>query len=196
MLALLLCCYALMAPFTKVEESFNMQAVYDLLYSRYSDYDHLEFPGVVPRTFIGPLLVALPLYPFSLVVEKTTMLYLVRLLMALFMATSLKFLHSAIAHTHGKHTAFWFSLLSASQFHLMYWGSRLLPNMFALVFLNFAFALWIKSTNPVLLISILTFVTIVFRAELAIISSFILCYQLFAGQYTFAFLLNTGLIRF
>ncbi|KAK3006884.1 hypothetical protein RJ639_017010, partial [Escallonia herrerae] len=32
--------YVFMVPYTKVEESFNVQ------------YDHLEFPGVVPRTFL------------------------------------------------------------------------------------------------------------------------------------------------
>jgi alpha-1,6-mannosyltransferase len=56
------------APYTKVEESFNIQAVHDLVTygiptkgageTVRAQYDHMAFPGAVPRTFVGALLLA------------------------------------------------------------------------------------------------------------------------------------------
>lgn len=60
--------HLVVAPYTKVEESFNLQATHDIL--RYGistsnvtaslkeDYDHFTFPGAVPRTFVGPVVLA------------------------------------------------------------------------------------------------------------------------------------------
>ena len=65
------------SPFTKVEESFNIQAIHDI--TSYGipfpqngtymaqHYDHVQFPGAVPRTFVGALFLSLlssPLLPF------------------------------------------------------------------------------------------------------------------------------------
>jgi alpha-1,6-mannosyltransferase len=48
----------IMSPYTKVEESFNTQALHDLIFTRdLKDFDHLEFSGVVERSFIGVLMV-------------------------------------------------------------------------------------------------------------------------------------------
>lgn len=62
------------APFTKVEESFNVQATHDFLTYGLSYhnaaakieafYDHVNFPGAVPRTFIGALALAGVSNPF------------------------------------------------------------------------------------------------------------------------------------
>ena len=70
--------HLLASPYTKVEESFNIQAVHDIaaygpagLLGNGGDgprYDHVDFPGAVPRTCVGALAVAALAKPFLMVV--------------------------------------------------------------------------------------------------------------------------------
>lgn len=62
--------YLYNAPFTKVEESFTIQAIHDILNYGIWDlkrFDHFQFPGVVPRTFIGALIISILTKPLVLI---------------------------------------------------------------------------------------------------------------------------------
>lgn len=69
---LLILLYLFFAPYTKVEESFSIQATHDILEYGFpvkqaterlrEQFDHLTFSGSVPRTFVGPLALAVISY--------------------------------------------------------------------------------------------------------------------------------------
>lgn len=66
LVAALIVLHVLVAPYTKVEESFHVQAIHDILAFglpgsqdlEYADYDHFAFPGAVPRTAVGDVVLA------------------------------------------------------------------------------------------------------------------------------------------
>jgi alpha-1,6-mannosyltransferase len=131
----------MVAPYTKVEESFNIQAAHDILaygtpvndvrQRLSSQYDHFEFPGAVPRTFVGSLLLAGISQPILSAVGFQYAQEVVRAALGLFNAACLLVFKSNVEREFGKPTARWFALLQASQFHVLFYSSRTLPNMFA-----------------------------------------------------------------
>jgi alpha-1,6-mannosyltransferase len=198
------------APFTKVEESFALQGTHDCMLHPFpyfppadntssgsgklvkgTPFDHLEFPGVVPRSFFGPLALALPLRPLSAIAPglvgalrdaacaeggggggvlpprgglrelvcgalsdfgplvtaqlKPTFRFLARALLSLYVVGSLAVLGGAVRAVFGAGTERWFAVLTATQFHIVFYASRTLPNTFALVLVNVVLALWLVS---------------------------------------------------
>ncbi|KAH8875072.1 putative Dol-P-Man:Man(7)GlcNAc(2)-PP-Dol alpha-1,6-mannosyltransferase [Schistosoma japonicum] len=129
-----------LCPYTKVEESFGMQALHDLLYLRtnISMYDHIYFPGVVPRSFLGCLLVGSIVSPIIylstlLRMDKFISQYIVRICLGLLTTLSLiKFSH-CVKKVFGKHVYLRFFMICCSQFHLAFYASRALPNIYALM---------------------------------------------------------------
>lgn len=100
--------HVVLCPYTKVEESFNMQAIHDILYHQLNitAYDHLQFPGVVSRTFLGAVAVAGPAIPVKLIAQhldlpKIFMQYIIRLILMFYVLVSLRGLQKAIAKRFG-----------------------------------------------------------------------------------------------
>lgn len=153
--------HLVISPYTKVEESFNIQAIHDILnYGAFctetiEKYDHKQFPGAVPRSFIGSLVLALLAKPVIFISsifgkdilqgEQTQLQTIVRGILGLTNALSLIRLRDQLNKVTFRDkksnikgfTGFWYSVLLLSQFHLIYYSSRTLPNFIALPLVNF-----------------------------------------------------------
>ncbi|KAI8324816.1 hypothetical protein GQ54DRAFT_295970 [Martensiomyces pterosporus] len=140
----------LLVPYTKVEESFFMQAVHDILkWGRVnSSFDHLSFPGVVPRSFIGPLLVSALTYPASLLSggasEGIWIQISARLVLGLAVAWANSVLRDAVRARLSSVAATWYGVFCVCQFHYTFWTARMLGNTLALVPMLLAQAHWLR----------------------------------------------------
>ncbi|KAF2771809.1 hypothetical protein EJ03DRAFT_349039 [Teratosphaeria nubilosa] len=180
------------SPYTKVEESFNMQATHDILTygvpltnssSVLAAYDHFSFPGSVPRTFVGSLLLAgvtTLLGPLKLLGRTDTAQLVARGVLGTANIAAIYHVKKAIDTAFGKTAGRWYVLLQASQFHVMYYASRTLPNMFAfsittVALANFILVKSVTSKSPRsakrrrLALYLLTVAGIIFRSEIAIL---------------------------
>ncbi|KAJ6729950.1 MANNOSYLTRANSFERASE [Salix viminalis] len=167
--------YVFAVPYTKVEESFNIQAMHDILYHKHrlENYDHLEFPGVVPRTFIGALIVSVLASPIVGVINllrlsKIYALIAVRLALGCVVLSTLRFFRVQVRHKFGHQVEAFFVILTALQFHLLFYCTRPLPNILALAVANMAYAYWLRG-NFYKALNCLIFATIVFRCDMLLL---------------------------
>nr|CAG4649264.1 EOG090X04MD [Scapholeberis mucronata]SVE93564.1 EOG090X04MD [Scapholeberis mucronata] len=184
--------HLLLCPFTKVEESFNLQAIHDILYHQTDTdkYDHHEFPGVVPRSFIGPIVVSAFAAPFVAITNamespKLVSLYIARCTIGGLVLWPLIMLKKRIGETLGQGTATWFILITISQFHFMYYLSRPLPNIMVLPLVLLAYNYWLSQQHHKF-IACSAAAILIFRGELAILLGLILIGELITRRLSLA----------
>ncbi|XP_076888754.1 dol-P-Man:Man(7)GlcNAc(2)-PP-Dol alpha-1,6-mannosyltransferase-like isoform X2 [Bidens hawaiensis] len=149
--------------------------MHDILYHRHhiENYDHLEFPGVVPRTFIGALLVSILASPMVLAINllhlpKFYSLLAVRLALGFFILATLRFLRIQIRDKFGPQVEAFFVILFAIQFHMLFYCTRPLPNILALGLVNLSYGYWLKGSYYATL-RFQIFATIVFRCDMLLL---------------------------
>ncbi|KAK6509343.1 dolichyl-P-Man:Man(7)GlcNAc(2)-PP-dolichol alpha-1,6-mannosyltransferase [Arthrobotrys musiformis] len=184
--------HLLIAPYTKVEESFNIQAIHDVanigmpvpftnVAEVLAQYDHFEFPGVVPRSFAGAGLIGgITSMVLGFVQDGLLQQIIVRAFLGLLNCSTMVLLSRRAASIYSPGAAKWYLLLQASQFHVMFYVSRTLPNMLAFGLTTYALAEllppprslkaranWFDS-SPIGL-QVLLLAAVIFRSELIIL---------------------------
>jgi hypothetical protein len=154
--------HVFLAPYAKVEESFNLQATHDVMYHGWdlASYDHHAFPGVVPRTFIGAIALAALAKPLHVALVFLRVLdsdesrgtkmgaqIAARLALATVTVAALGRMRRVLRSAFGEAVGVAFACVVASQFHLTFYASRTLPNTFALALTTLAAADWFRSAR-------------------------------------------------
>ncbi|RLN87489.1 hypothetical protein BBJ28_00004805 [Nothophytophthora sp. Chile5] len=168
----------LLCPFTKVEESFNLQATHDLLLLGVRDiqhFDHLEFPGVVPRTFLGSLFISCLARPLvwtlqAVGTDKLLLQYAARWTLGALTAAALVFFSDGVGQRFGRDASRFLLLICACQFHLIFYMSRTLPN---------TYALWQRC------VFLFTLTTVVFRGDTVLLFAPLLLNMLLSRRVSF-----------
>lgn len=186
--------HLLISPFSKVEESFNIQAIHDIInYGVFPqenisyNYDHNNFPGSVPRTFVGSLAIAgivkviqsfTSLIGLDNVIFKDQSQLNLQILVRCVLGFANGFAFMKIRNSINQITlrdriskrrgliGFWFMILLISQFHILYYSSRTLPNFIALPLVSYAISKIIIGDMSGL--TWLAFTGIVFRLEIGL----------------------------
>lgn len=165
-----------------------MQAIHDLLTFQTSlgDYDHLQFPGVVPRTFIGAILVSVLSFPFHCLLKAIAApgLYhqiAVRCVLGAAGWISLLAFRRSISSRFGSRVGQLFMVLTGFQFHMCFYMSRTLPNTFALLLCLWAYGAWLDR-KPLRALVILAASAIVFRCDVLILIAVLTCQMLLTQE--------------
>ena len=86
----------------------------------------------------------------------------------MFVLNGLQKFRESVCHKYGPKTARWHLIITSSQFHIMFYASRPLPNIFALAVTMYAMAFWLRGQHG-RFVMCSAFAILVFRGELAIL---------------------------
>jgi len=165
----------LIAPYNKVEESFYTQGLYDMCYNseNYQDFDHYNYPGVVPRSFIPTLtLTGITSFVCSfakyLDISKLFVLIVARSSLAVLVIYCFLAMKQACVRKLGRGMDQAMSMVLLLQFHFLFYSGRFLGNIFAMMAVFFAFRFYVvKSWQDT--VYIITAVCVVLRFEVAVL---------------------------
>ncbi|KAG5538759.1 hypothetical protein RHGRI_019344 [Rhododendron griersonianum] len=186
--------YVFMVPYTKVEESFNVQAMHDVLYHRH----HLEDVSSVVWFFDCYPLLSVALYlKFELIfrqevehrlcailvsilaspvvsvmsllhLPKIYSLFAVRLVLGCIILWTIRYFRIQIRKKFGEQVEAFFVILTGIQFHVLFYCTRPLPNIMALGLVNLAYGNWLKGHFYAAL-NCLIFATLIFRCDILLL---------------------------
>ncbi|KAK1748702.1 Dol-P-Man:Man(7)GlcNAc(2)-PP-Dol alpha-1,6-mannosyltransferase ALG12 [Skeletonema marinoi] len=151
-------------------------------------YDHLQFPGVVARTFTGAFVLSSIARIISVIVPKSifdlpshpmAVQFLIRFELLILSWLAHVRLASSLDGYFAKNKQVkspitpqsifsYYLLITASQFHIPFYSSRLLPNTFALLLTTHAYAEWFNG-RPNRTAIYLVFTTAIFRCDVLLL---------------------------
>ena len=181
--------HLLATPYTKVEESFNLQACHDTLQHGWNidAWDHLQFPGAVPRSFVGALATSIFAFPLSQILRGPALLRLVRLVVGSISVVAHARFRAVIAKEWGVTASRFFAILVVTQFHLPFYMSRTLPNVFAPQIATLAHAEFLQDTSASAYrcLILLSIAAAIFRCDLLVLIAPVGLSLLFQGRVNF-----------
>ncbi len=123
------------------------------------------------------------MHPLELKLKIIIFLFLftVRICLSELVIRAFQKFRKTISSVFGKSLGVWLVIVTASQFHFMFYLGRPLPNVFALPGALLAFHYWMEGKHGKF-IFISAFDAIVFRAELAMLFGILLLLELIYGR--------------
>ena len=212
--------HILISPYNKVEESFNTQATHDLIYHNVDigSYDHIQYPGVVPRSFIGAIVLSGMTAVFHIIYTfisngHKTPIFTRMAMLLLYTVSNHYFCRSFDTLTqyntiNSIRLSTIYTLLTITQFHVMFYCSRLLPNTYALILVQIGIGALIRKSSMLynsatiqksdrldhIVLATLTSTCVIFRCDMVLFCIPLLLCSIFYRWITWRSVIRYGIL--